>query len=83
MTVTYTAFSNNSLLNIYKPPTTNSFDPNTLVVIRSSNSQVVLEVNYQGSILRVESNGTFGGIAPVGSTARQITNSGVSALFSS
>ena len=76
MTVTYTAFSNNRLLNIYKPPTANSFDPSTIVVIRSSNSQVVFEINYQGSFLRLESNGTFEGIAPVGSTVRQLINSG-------
>ena len=83
MTVTYTAFSNNSLLNIYKPPTANSFDLGTLVVIRSSSSQVVYEINYQGQILRVESNGTYGGIAPVGSTVRQLINSGRSSSVSS
>lgn len=83
MTVTYTAFSENSLLNIYKPPTANAFDPGTLVVIRSSSSQVVYEVNYQGLILKVESNGTFGGIPPVGSTVRQLINSGGSSSVSS
>jgi hypothetical protein len=83
MTVTYTAFSENSLLNIYKPPTANSFDPNTLVVTRSSSSQVVFQANFQGLTLRAELNGTFGGIAALGSTAAQLINSGISSLISS
>jgi hypothetical protein len=82
MSVTYTAFGNNSLLNIYKPPAADDFDANTLAVKQASSTQVVYETIFKTATIRSETTGVFPVIPVVGSTVRDLVNSSADPLAS-
>ena len=83
MSVTYTAFGNNNLLNIYKPPEANSFDPLVLALKQASSTQLVYETVFQTLTIRTETTGVFSVIPVLGSTARDLVNGSADPLISS
>jgi hypothetical protein len=83
MSVTYRAFSDGSILNIYKLPETNSFNPETMVVKQSSATKVVFEATFQGILVRSESSGIFPEVPAVGTSVKTLINGSGDSLISS
>jgi hypothetical protein len=83
MSVTYTAFGNNQLINIYKLPKVGSFDIYTLVLKQASSTQLVYETVFQTATIRTETTGVFSVIPVLGSTARDLVNGSANPLISS
>jgi len=83
MSVTYRAFTDGSILNIYKLPEANSFNPETMVVKQSSATKVVFEATFQGILVRSESSGIFPEVPAVGTSVKTLINgSGDSSISS-
>lgn len=59
MSITYTAFGNNSLSNIYQPPEANSFDGSVMTLKQASSTQLVYETVFQTLTVRTESTGVL------------------------
>ena len=82
MSVINTAFSENSINTIYQPPGANSFNPDSFIVSRASNTEVVFEAATASGIrIRAETIGTFPTVARVGTPVTELLNSNAGVLI--
>ncbi len=82
MSVTYTAFANSNILNIYSLPAADSFDPRNFVVKQATGTQVVFETIFKTLTIRAESTGIFPEVPAIGTSVREIINGSGDSLIS-